>query len=179
MFNNKHFPAPYPCLACMILFCVFLFVNLRHIIKYDIITKAKQTTQNCLTINTFQIRRINAMNKNNGVVAGSKWSVSCTSGYVTGAVILNVFQLRGRKMQRASIDGLQFQTSEQAFDFAFAHGFLHQSGRNTASFTGNRSLRKHAGIECVESEAWRFGMKKRNAERSRQRIAELKSAGKW
>ena len=67
------------------------------------------------------------MNKNNGKVAGSKWSVSCTSGIVAGAVILNVFQLRGRKMQRASIDGLQFQTSEQAFDFAFAHGFLHQS----------------------------------------------------
>ena len=119
------------------------------------------------------------MNKNNGKVAGSKWSVSCTSGIVAGAVILNVFQLRGRKIQKASIDGLQFSTSEQAFDSAFAHGFLHQSSLNTASFTGNRSLRKHTGIECVESEAWRFGMKKRNAERSRQRIAELKSAGKW
>lgn len=119
------------------------------------------------------------MNKNNGVVAGSKWSVSCTSGYVTGAVILNVFQLRGRKMQRASIDGLHFPTSDQAFDFAFAHGFLHQYSRNTSRYTGNRSLRKHARIECVESEAWRFGMKKRNAEYSRKRIAELKAAGKW
>jgi hypothetical protein len=117
------------------------------------------------------------MNKNNGNVTGNNWSVSCTSGIVAGAVILNVFQLRGRKIQKASIDGLHFPTSEQAFDFAFTHGFLHKSSRNTAGFTGNRSLRKHAGIECVESEAWRFGMKKRNAECSRKRLAEYVNDG--
>lgn len=72
-----------------------------------------------------------------------RWNVSVTTG--AGKNILSVFQIIGRKFRLAECDGMNFATSDEAFDYAERMGFLHRFGRNTSRFAGNRSYRRHKG----------------------------------
>lgn len=104
-------------------------------------------------------------------VTAGKWNVSVTTGTGIPGAILNVFKPYGHTTrnplpsgrawvtQRGDHDGREFPTSDEAFEFAFEHGYLQLYFR----YQNNVGPGGHGGN-------WHFGDKNRMPKWKRFRI---------